>query len=426
MTRLHRPAARLLAAALIIPLLAACGTTGPSATPAPSASGVAPASHEAPAAPATRRPSRADPPPASSREPDLSTLVDLGTELTIGTLRGEHAEAMLEYASDGSSVIFSSGIAPDVSRGDAAPDLWRLVPGPSAVPELVWRNPARGNSLVKIGGDLGAYAFVDVPLTGDRAWTLWFLPRHHTTALRLDEHPGDEDVPSLVPSFSIWEDRIAWTAFDRGAAGPVSQLLMAEAPDWEPRVLLEQPAAEAELWLPSLYGNRLAFTEVRYAADRATDERHVYLMNVHDPDGRRRLDTSGRATMPVLVPDAVLWKEADAGFNMFNWGRMFRFDLETNAVSRVGTSPQEYVNYPSGGSRFVAWRGANSFALGVYDHLLGENRLIERTGSGRETSLLRPHLAWDLLVWMRVVGSGPGDVAELRYAFLPDAGDLRR
>jgi hypothetical protein len=163
---------------------------------------------------------------------------------------------------------------------------------------------------------------------------------------------------------------------------------------------------------------------VRYAADRSSDERHVYLMDLGDPDGRRRLDHSGRATMPLVVAGAVVWKEADPGFNMFNWGLMYRYDLETEAITALDTSPQDYVNYPSAGSRFVAWHGADSFALGVYDHLLEEARVIER--SGNDVSLLRPHLAWDLLVWMRVVGSGAGNRAELRYAFLPGVGELRR
>jgi hypothetical protein len=409
------PAASPLAAGIGLAVaLAACSVAPtPPATLAPSA---------APAAMTTGAP---EPSPSPTRSPIIGPRqVDLGLELDIGTLGGDAGDAVGEFVSDGWSVIFSSGAAPDVARDDAAPDLWRLTPGPAAEPELVWHNPARDHTIARIAGDAGAVAFVDMPLTGERAWTFRFIARHETEARILDEHPGDPDVPSLVPSFSVGEDRVVWTAFDRGPDGPVSQLLEASQPTWEPRVLHELPAAEAELWLPFIAGSRVAFTEVRYAPDRLSDERHVYLMDVGDPHGRRRLDTSGRATMPLIIQGAVLWKEADPGFNMFNWGRMFRFDLETEAVTRLDTSPQEYVNYPSAGSRFVAWYGADSFALGVYDHLLDEARVIER--SGNDTSLLRPHLAWDLLVWMRVVGSGADNRAELRYAFLPGAGELRR
>jgi hypothetical protein len=406
------PAARHLAAGIGLALALAACTSAPvppvESTAAPTAGTASPA-----------------PPPSAARTPTVGPRqFDLGLELDIGTLDGDAGNAVGEFASDGSSIIFSSGAAPDVARDDAAPDLWRLTPGPSAEPELAWRNPDRDHTLTRLGGDAGAAAFVDMPLTGERAWTLRFIARHEAEARILDEHPGDADVPSLVPSFSVGEDRVVWTAFDRGPDGPVSQLLEASAPTWEPRVVLERPAAAAELWLPSISGSLVAFTEVRYAADRLSDERHVYLIDLGDPGGRRRLDTSGRATMPLIVPGAVLWKEADPGFNMFNWGRMYRFDLETEAITKVDSSPQEYVNYPSAGGRFVAWHGSDSFALGVYDHLLDEARVIER--SGNDTSLLRPHLAWDLLVWMRVVGSGSDNRAELRYAFLPDAAVLRR
>jgi hypothetical protein len=408
------PGARQLAAGIGLALaLSACAdapTPVPSveSTPVPGAVTASPA-----------------PSPSAARSPAVGPRrSDLGTELDIGTLGGDAGNAVGEFASDGSSIIFASGAALDVARDDAAPDLWRLTPGPSAEPELVWRNPDRDHTLVRLGGDGGAVAFVDMPMTGERAWTFRIIARHEAQARVLDEHPGDADVPSLVPSFSVGEDRVVWTSFDRGPEGPVSQLLEASAPTWEPLVVLERPAAEAELWLPSLSGSLVAFTEVRYAPDRLTDERHVYLMDLADPDGRRRLDTSGRATMPLIVPGAVLWKEADEGFNMFNWGRMYRFDLETEAITSVDSSPQDYVNYPSAGGRFVAWHGADSFALGVYDHLLDDARVIER--SGNDTSLLRPHLAWDLLVWMRVVGSGPDNRAELRYAFLPGAADARR
>lgn len=415
MSRSIGPAARTLAAGTGLAVALAACSVAPTPVPSlePSATTAA---RLAPSAEPSASPTRA---PAVGPRP-----VDLGLELDISTLGGDAGNAVGEFASDGWSIIFSSGFAPDVARDDVAPDVWRLTPGPSAEPELVWRNPARDHTIARIAGDAGALAFVDMPLTGERAWTFRFIPRHETEARILDEHPGDADVPSLVPSFGVGEDSVVWTAFDRGADGPVSQLLEASSPTWEPRVLLEMPAAEAELWLPSISGGLVTFTEVRYAPDRLSDERHVYLMDPRDPDGRRRLDSSGRATMPLIVPGAVLWKEADEGFNMFNWGRMYRFDLETESVTRVDASPQDYVNYPSAGSRFVAWYGADSFALGVYDHLLDEPRVIER--SGNDISLLRPHLAWDLLVWMRVVGSGADNRAELRYAFLPGAGELRR
>jgi hypothetical protein len=358
-----------------------------------------------------------------SATPDFSTLTDLGAQIEIGVIGPEYTEDMADFVSTGDAVLFSSGAEPDVATTTGAPDLWEVQPWGD--PELVWKNPARDHTLVRIGGDLGTYAFVDMPLTGERAWTLYLLPGGGEDAIVLDEHPGDEDVSSLVPSFSVHAGRIVWTAFDRGPDGPVSQMLMAGQPDWEPRVILEYPAAEAEIWLPSLYGTTLTYSEVRYSKDGLTDERSVWLMSLDEPGAPRRLDTTGRATMPVMIADAVLWKQTERGYNMFNWGHMYRHDLDTGRVSLVDITPQTFVNYPSGGQRYAAWRGADSFQLGVYDHVLDEPRLIESNPTESDTSVLAPHIHESLLVWLRVVGSDADAVAELRYAAMPDAGEAR-
>lgn len=376
------------------------------------------------AAPAVSEPSDESSPsrpigrfPTTSETPLTGGLRD---ELEIGSLDPALTHPVLEFASDGESIVFSSGVAPD-SGPDGAPDLWRFVPGPSAVPELLWRNPNRNHSLVAIGGDLGTIAFVDIPLDGSRAWSLWLIPGPGENAILLDQHPGDPAVSSLVPSFSVYGRRIVWSAFDRGADGAVSQLLVAEGPDWRPRVLLERSAAEAELWLPSLVGGQLAFAEVRYARDRSTDERFVYLMDLARPEGARRLDTSGRATMPLLVDGAVVWKEADAGFNMFNWGRLYRYALSTGRVTPLSTRPEKYVNYPSAGGRFIAWWGADAFAFSVYDLVRDHPRLVERHTTHSRVNVLRPHVSGDFIVWLHAEGDEPGAPSELRYAYLPSA-----
>ena len=324
---------------------------------------------------------------------------------------------LLEFVSDGESIVFSSARAEDAGP-DGAPDLWRILP-PDLQPALVWRNPERNHSIVKIAGDLGLFAFVEMPLTGERAWNLWLLPRGESEAILLDSHPGDEGVSSLVPSIAVHENTVAWTAFDRGADGPVSQLRIAQAPEWQPTTIHELPAAEAEVWLPSLLASTLAYMEVHYSADRSTDERRVYLTTTAADAERVRLDRSGRATMPLVVDGAVLWKEADEGFSIFNWGRMFRYDLRTDTVARLSTSPQHYVNYPSAGGRFVAWWGADSFRLAVYDLARDETRLVAVNSVASDESEFRPHLAGDLLVWRHLRVSDGDDRGELRYAFLP-------
>ena len=138
-----------------------------------------------------------------------------------------------------------------------------------------------------------------------------------------------------------------WTAFDRGGRGAVSQLLWARAPDWEPAVLLERDAAEAELWFPSLSGVRVAFCEVVYSADRTGDTRTVYILELGVPGAvPERLSESDMATMPVLVGETVIWKEADPGFSMFNWGKLWESEIGGPGPHRLETAPIEYVNYP--------------------------------------------------------------------------------
>ena len=378
--------------------------SGPSASPEPTPG-------SSPGASATSAPG----PTSSAIVPEIGG--DLRDEIEVVSIDPDLTHPILEFRSDGQAIVFSSGREPDTGP-DGAPDLWRIVP-PGAEPELLWRNPERNHSIVGIAADLGSYAFVEMPLTGERAWNLWLLPRGAESAILLDTHPGNEAVPSAVPSIAVHESTVVWTAFDRGPDGPVSQLRIAQGPDWEQRVIHELPAAEAEIWLPSLLGSTLAYMEVHYRDGRSTDERHVFLTGIEPGAERRRLDGSGLATMPVVVDGAVLWKEADPGFSMFNWGRMYRYDLATETVRRLRTSPQQFVNYPSAGSRFAAWWGSDSFQLGVYDLLLYEPRLVARHPIASQQSELEPHVAGDLLVWRHADLLDPDDPGELRYAFLP-------
>jgi hypothetical protein len=346
-------------------------------------------------------------------------------ELDVHAIPREVSGTALEFVSDGSAVLYSSSRAPDAGP-DGAPDLWRFEPGADE-PTLVWRNPERNHAIVKIAGDLGMAAFVDMPLTGERAWNLWLVPEPGAEAILLDRHPGDADVPSLVPSIAIYQPIVTWTAFDTGPNGAVSQLLVATGPEWQPRVIDERPASEAELWLPSLSGSTLAYTEVVYAADHRTDERHVLLRSLAEPAApTRRLDTSGRATMPLVLGDAVYWKEADPGFNMFDWGRMYRYDLLSGDVEPLSIAPQERVNYPSIGSRFIAWWGRDAFSFAIYDTELRRVRRIATYSAGSQDNVLRPHVSGDLLVWLFVdAGTTRAMSSELRWTYLPIAGSSR-
>ncbi len=413
--RVRSTTAALVAASIVG--VAACAAVTP----------VSPSARETPSGGTDATPAPATPSVSAALGSPAANPLDLD----VGSLDPAWTELMLEFASDGGSIIYSSGIA-DGTAATAAPDLWRYTPG-RAEPELVWQNPRRDRSLVRIAGDGSAWAFVEMPLDGSRAWDLWLVTDPGGEAIHLDSHPGDDDVPALVPSIVVHEDQVAWTAFDRGRDGPVSQLLHASAPAWEARVIAERPAREAELWFPSMRDALLAYTEVVYSADRLTDERHVYLADVDDPSAPPiRLDTSGRATMPLLVDDGVVWKEADRGFSMFNWGRLYFHDLRAGETSALSMAPQDYVNHPSAGLRFVAGWGADAFTFTVHDLDRGESRVVAQYDPATRQSVFRPHIAGSLLVWLytTVSDSPPGDVAvpevtEIRYAFVPGAGEDR-
>lgn len=404
--------------------VAACSVATPTPSLPPTTAPTSASSRPAP--PTSPKPAATEatsPSPPGSLEP----RGELGQQIEIGTLDAAWTTTTLEVASDGLSVIFSSGVA-DGPGAQGAPDLWRYRPGSDA-PELLWQNPSRDRALARIGGEFDTWAFVDTGISGEREWDLWLLAEIGAEPILLDSHPGDEDVSSLVPSFVIHQDQIAWTAFDRGPDGPVNQLLYARAPDWTPVVLAERDARKAELWMPSLRDSEVVYCEVIYSPDRLTDERHVYTMNALMQDvPPRRLDTSGRATMPlVLLNGGVVWKEADRGFSMFNWGHLFLYDEPSATVTDLPTTPVEYVNYPSGGTRFVAWWPSDSTAFSVYDMDLGAPRPIHRFRSTGDQHILRPHISYDLLVWTyaEINGLGEGPQPVIQYAYLPPAGSDR-
>jgi len=401
--------ATLVAVLLVV---ASCDAT---TSPTPSASGSAVPSQ------ATDSP-RASASASASAAPEAVTGGDL--EMSFQEVDPRLTYPMLEFASASDAVIFSSGVA-DGPDAVGAPDLWRI-DTVSNEPELLWRNPRRDRDLIRIGGHRRTWAFVEIGVEGERAWDLWVLDEPGGDPVLLDTHPGGEDVSSLVPSFSVYDDGIAWTAFDRGPNGAVSQLRYAEGPRWEPQLLAERDAARAELWLPSLVDHQLAYCEVVYSDDRSTDERHVYLVDLLDPAAEpERLDTSGRATMPMVVQGNVVWKEADPGFSMFNWGKLVLWERQTGERTSLPSEEQEYVNYPSGGERFILSWGSDTSMFAAWDHDLRRWRTIERYPSTGPERVLRPHVSGALAAWLYLPDTFSDEPGRLRWAWLPEAGSDR-
>jgi hypothetical protein len=412
-TRRHCVAALI---ALLVGGVAACTAAPPSPAP-PTDLAISGSTPPSTAVPSSAAPSATE----RAVRPSPNRL-----ELDVEQLDPAWLWPMLDFASDSSAVIWSSGVL-DGPVGDGAPDLWRYVPGqPEA--ELLWRNPERDRQLAKVAGDKDVWAFAETSSLGDRWWKLWLLTEPGGEPILLDSHPGDEDIPSLVPSFDVDAGRVAWTSFGRGSSGTaVTRLMIARAPEWEPRVIAEAAASERAYWLPSLWGERLAYVDVTIGAEPSEDVRHVMLLDLlPELPPAVQLDASGNATMPLLTDNEVIWKEPDAGFAMFNWGRLFRYSFAEEAISTVRIGPQEYVNYPSGGSRFVAMWGADEFSFAVHDLELGASRLIA-TYENEVDTITRPHLAGDLLVWLHSQNDGlaTGPPPPIEYAFLPEPGSDR-
>ena len=165
--------------------------------------------------------------------------------MTIRAADATFSSRVLEFASTGSAIIASAG-----TGDDAAPDLYSILPS-TGEPSLLWENPERRHSIVKLAGDGDTIAFVDMPVAGDIDWTLRLIPDAGEEAIVLDEYGGDGDASSMVPSFSVYWPYVAWTAFDDGTDGPVSQLLVAEYPDWEPRLIAERARGRCRAVVPA-------------------------------------------------------------------------------------------------------------------------------------------------------------------------------
>lgn len=403
---------RTLALLVVVAGTVACtaAVPSPSLRP-PSPSGLASAR---PTASPTAAPSTSARPVASAERAG-----PLGQEIEIGTIDPAFTPSMSAFASDGEAVYFgSAGRTPDPN--DYAPDLWRQLPTADA-PELVWRNPLRNRTIGGIAGYLGTIVFVDMNADGERDWNLWLIPGPAAEPILLDSHPGDEDVSSLIPSVAAELHSVAWTAFDRGPSGPVSQLLVATAPDWTPTVLQERDAAVAELWLPFIADTSLAYCELHYNADRTHDERHVFLTDIFGEMPPRQLDTSGRATMPMIVNDGVIWKETDPGFNMFNWGHLVYWDRLADEIRPISSRLQPDVNFPTAGERFIAVTGYDSAIFEVYDTYRKMWRLIDRYDLAAGEVGSRAFIGGSLLVWLELLPDVAPNGA-VRYAFLPSAG----
>lgn len=367
-------------------------------------------------APVTPVAATASPPPIASQVPSPTAsavvLGELGRRLDIRSVSDDFASRVLEFVANGSSIIASA------AEGDgdaAAPDLYAIV-YETGEAQLVWRNPERDHSIVKLAADGNLIAFVDMATTGEAQWTLRVIPDPAAEPVILDQLTAEPGVSTLVPSVTASSPYVVWTAFHAGPDGPVSQMFAAKAPRWEPVLLAERPAMDAELWFPSLLGSRLVYTELIYAADHLTDERTVWLTDVGASDAPRQLSASGLATMPIINQYDIAWKEGDAGFHQLNWGSMERYVVETGRLEPMWY--EDSINFPSAGIRFMTWSSAWQDRIVAWDGRQGQVREILTT-DGDVHRVSRVHAGGTLLAWQYVDDSAAEPIVEIWYARLP-------
>ncbi len=342
-----------------------------------------PARHAEPAHRPIRRRRRQ---PRPSRRGTVARAVgELGREIEIGSLDPAWTAATLEVASDGESVIFSSGVA-DGPGAEGAPDLWRYRPG-AVAPELLWRNPRRDRALARIGGEFGTVGIRRHrdprrarvgPVAPPRRRCGTHPPRHAPgrrgrlePGAELRRSPGTDRVDGVRPR----AERPGLTAAVRKRPGVGARAH---------RGTRRQPG-RALAAVASGHGGRVLRGDLlggpgERRAARVRDERP----HPRGPTAYVSTNPAGPRCRCYCSTGGVVWKEAEPGFSMFNWGRLFRFDEALGEVRPLPIRPQEFVNYPSAGTRFVAAWGADSTAFGVYDLDLKTARLIDRYPSDGE------------------------------------------
>lgn len=337
--------------------------------------------------------------PATSPTPGTTPALATASPVTveIHEVPVEVTELLQDYRTDGKEIVFSSGPVDDPLA--TAPDLYRYNRDTGAR-EIIFSNPDRDSNLLPIAVSDGQYAFAEINprLYGEDGWALWYMSSSEATPRLLDRTDAEQEMPSPLPLMSMSGHRIAWQAFHQTQEGARSQLLLAELPDGDKRVLFSaRPDTEEQYWTPSLDGDQLVYSVVDYS--EADTPRHVYLIDLADPDSTpRRLDTSGRAVTPAIHGDSVVWKEAD---DVFDWGTITRFSLANGRPASLTFGRQEQLNYPSVGDRFVAAWGRDYSVLYVYDLERREAVVIEQwPESPPAAGSVRPLISGRLLLWV--------------------------
>jgi len=318
---------------------------------------------------------------------------------------------LLAVATTGSEVIWSAGPEAD---GNFAPDLYRYSIETATVERLI-RSPSRASNLLPIAGSATGYAYVEQLTAEDGRvrWILWYLPAEGGDPIQVDAMDSDEGLPSPAPSIAISDRWLVWGTAHQRSSGPTSELRVFDLTSQEARVLDSGTAAVTEFWFPALDRDELVYGVVENGPGGST--RMVFHRDLSTSADAVRLDTSGRAAMPVISGETVVWKESPD--NAFTWGSLVRYSLTTHEEQAIDFGAERALNNPSLGNRFLAAWAQDPTRFSIFDLLTNRIVLVEEFEPDSAESNVRPYVRGDLLAWSHVPPAGD---LELRWAALPD------
>jgi hypothetical protein len=355
------------------------------------------------------------PSPRSSAPPTSPRAVAL---LPHQVVAGTNVAGAFDLATDGTVIAWSDGTV-DVD----APALWRFDPATGDM-TVVYRSATPGAILSNLAVRHGTYAFGEVTprADGSRTWRLVVLdPTGRTQILDANDVPSDQ--VGVLPMAAISDRGVLWATNHAGGSRSLRcELRYSLLSDLRPRVLASEPCSRTEFWYPRSDGRRLVYGTVEYSGNGGADARHVYLVDDTDLEQPRRLDADGQASLPAILDDTVVWKDAPLDLNMFSPAGLTALELTAGATAHdvpfpsVGppqlTTPSIGPGFVVGddvrGGSVVAWDRRREVAVDV-DHLAG-------TDPG---FLSGARLADSLLAWFYTSSAQGGGTREIRWLTLP-------
>lgn len=263
-------------------------------------------------------------------------------------------------ASANGQVLWSAGT-------NAAPELWRFVPGAGA-PEELYVSPNADATITDVVAAEPGYAFVETSMSayGDGGWRVWFLAQAGGEPVELDRGlaPGAGSAPTIAMN-DAW---IAWAAFDEPASGPVSRLRI--VPTSNPTAattLIDHPINDGLLWYPALDRDDLWYAVIHADVEGtgAGDEFHLESLTLPGSGAPPTVFRGpGKDFDPAVNDEFVVWKTAEGDSAALNWGTLHFLDRRTQAV---GAIPVKNAIRPSIGDRYVAFDEITHSRLLIFD-----------------------------------------------------------